>query len=312
MPPPTVHGFRPWLGSVVVHVLLIGLLVGFALNWRSDPPEQQLALEGRVVSENELPPALRSTPPRPAPPTSRVEPRPEPVPAPEPQVPPEPDRTEALRRQADEQARVAAERQRAEQERAAQERKAREAAELQRVAAADAERKRLEAEAEQKRKAEQARREQEAQLARQREAEALARQREADAKAKAAAQAEADRAARLRAEREAELKLALASEEEGEAIQRSGIVDEYRVLLTQTIERNWIRPPSARAGLKCTINVTQASGGTVIDVQFGPCNGDQAVRESVANAVYRSSPLPPPRDPRAFQRQLMIVFSPTE
>jgi colicin import membrane protein len=303
MPPPTVHGFRPWLGSVVVHVLLIGLLVGFALNWRSDPPEQQLALEGRVVSENELPPALRSTPQRPAPPTSRVEPRPEPVPAPEPQVPPEPDRTDELRRQAEEQARVAAERQRAELERAAQERKTREAAELQRVAAADAERRRLEAEAEQKRKAEQARREQEAQLARQRETEA---------KAKAAAQAEADRAARQRAEREAELRRELASEEEGEAIQRSGIVDEYRVLLTQTIERNWIRPPSARAGLKCTINVTQASGGTVIDVQFGPCNGDQAVRESVANAVYRSSPLPPPRDPRAFQRQLMIVFSPTE
>lgn len=308
MPPSAVHGFRPWLGSVAVHLLFIGLLAGFALNWRSEPEEQSLALEGRVVSEQELPPSLRSSPQRAQPPVPKVEPPvPQPVearePEPEPVVPPQPDRTEELRRQAEEQSRLTAERQRAEQEQAARARQAREAAEQQQRLAAEAERKRLAAEAEQKRKAEQARREQEA---------LAARQREEEARAKAAAKAEAERAARANAEREAELRRALASEEEGEAIQRSGIVDDYRTLLTQTIERNWIRPPTARAGLKCTINVTQASGGTVIDVQFGPCNGDQAVRESVANAVYRSSPLPPPRDPRAFQRQLMIVFSPTE
>lgn len=89
-------------------------------------------------------------------------------------------------------------------------------------------------------------------------------------------------------------------------------MDEYRALLIQTIERNWIRPPSARAGLECTLYVNQATGGTVISVQIGDCNGDQAVRESVANAVYRSSPLPAPRDPRAFERRLVIVFKPTE
>jgi colicin import membrane protein len=90
------------------------------------------------------------------------------------------------------------------------------------------------------------------------------------------------------------------------------VVDEYRAVLVQTIERNWIKPPSARTGLECTLYVTQAAGGTVLDVKLGACNGDAAVRESVANAVYRSSPLPAPRDPRAFQRQLVIVFKPTE
>jgi len=50
----------------------------------------------------------------------------------------------------------------------------------------------------------------------------------------------------------------------------------------------------------------------VLDVKLGDCNGDQAVRESVVNAVYRSSPLPAPRDPRAFERRLVIVFKPTE
>ena len=108
------------------------------------------------------------------------------------------------------------------------------------------------------------------------------------------------------------MRRALEDEEAGEALARSGVVDEYRTLLIQTIERNWNRPPSARAGLECTLYVTQATGGTVLDVKIGACNGDQAVRESVANAVYRSSPLPAPRDARAFERRLVIVFKPTE
>jgi colicin import membrane protein len=134
----------------------------------------------------------------------------------------------------------------------------------------------------------------------------------AEAKRKAAAQAQAERDARLRAEREAELQRSLAAEEESAAIARSGVMDEYRALLRQTIERNWIRPPSARAGLECTLLVTQAPGGTVIDVRLGTCNGDEAVRESITNAVFRASPLPAPRDPRAFERRLEIVFKPTE
>jgi colicin import membrane protein len=58
--------------------------------------------------------------------------------------------------------------------------------------------------------------------------------------------------------------------------------------------------------------VTQAPGGTVIDVRLGTCNGDQAVRESITNAVFRASPLPPPPDARAFERRLEINFEPRE
>jgi colicin import membrane protein len=176
------------------------------------------------------------------------------------------------------------------------------------------------------RAAEEARRADELNAKRQAEAEAT---RKADAAAKAQAQADARakaelaarqkqenetaaRAAKQKSEREAELRRALAAEEEGEAVAQSGVTDEYRAMLVQAIERNWIRPPSAKAGLECTLFVTQATGGTVLDVKLGDCNGDQAVRESVANAVYRSSPLPAPRDPRAFERRLVIVFKPTE
>jgi colicin import membrane protein len=56
--------------------------------------------------------------------------------------------------------------------------------------------------------------------------------------------------------------------------------------------------------------VTQAPGGAVIQVGFGECNGDQAVRESIEAAVYRASPLPPPPDPSLFDRNLKINFKP--
>jgi colicin import membrane protein len=114
------------------------------------------------------------------------------------------------------------------------------------------------------------------------------------------------RADYVRAEREAELLRMLATEEEARA--RSGVVDEYRVQLIQAVERNWIRPPSARGGVECTVYVRQTPGGDVEDIRVGQCNGDQAVRDSIVHAVLNSVPLPLPSDPRAFQRRLEIVF----
>ena len=210
-----------------------------------------------------------------------------------------------------------------------QERKIEDVAAAERAAEAARERKQVEERAVAEREAQQAK---EQAAAQQRQAEAAERKRAneaelkrkaaedserkqaeaAEAKRKADEQAQAERDTRLKSEREAALQRALAEEEEGAAVARSGVVDEYRALLVQTIERNWMRPPSARAGLQCTLYVTQAPGGTVVDVKLGACNGDQAVRESITTAVYRASPLPAPRDPRAFERRLEIVFKPTE
>ena len=286
MLPPASARLRPWLGSAALHLMFIALLAGFAVKWRVEPPLPQLAIQGSVVRYEDLPPAvkagkpLRESVPVPPPPQPPVQAQPEPKPE------PRPDPAVERQRVAEEQAQLDAKRERADQQRAVTEQKAKDAA-----AAAEKQKLAAQAEAERTRKLEQTK---------------LQEQAAKDAKL------QADRAAKLRAQREAELRRALASEEEGEAVQRSGVVDEYRALLTQTIERNWIRPPSARPGLECTLHVTQATGGTVIDVKVGECNGDQAVRESIANAVYRASPLPAQRDPRAFERRLVMVFKPTE
>lgn len=92
----------------------------------------------------------------------------------------------------------------------------------------------------------------------------------------------------------------------------AGLLNQYIALLQQQFARNWNRPPSARPGIECKVTVRQAPGGTVLSVVIGECNGDAAVRQSIESAVYRSSPLPPPPDPRLFERDLVLWFRPAD
>jgi colicin import membrane protein len=287
---------RSLAGSAGLHVVLLALLTGVALRWQSEQPPVELAIEGFLT---ELPPQKQSAArPAPSAPAQPVEARPAPAP---PVVEPPPDRraeeAAAAERAAQAQRQAEAQAARDREALVAREREAAERAAVEQRRAEEAERKRVEA-AEVKRKAaeEEARRKADA----------------AEAKLQAEAKAQAEREAAVRTEREAELQRLLAAEEEAAAFARSGVVDEYRQLLVQTIERKWNRPPSARAGLECTLYVTQVPGGAVTEVRLGTCNGDEAVRESIKNAVLAASPLPPPRDPRAFQRRLEIVFKPKE
>jgi colicin import membrane protein len=265
---------RPLAGSAALHLLLVAAMALATLRWTSPPPQMQLAIEGVVVDSRSLPDSLRAG-----------RPKPQPAPAPEPKPEPKPEPERAAPAPAPEPPPVPVK-----------------APEAKKTAEAP-QKKQAETDAQSKAKA---------------KAEEAERRKAADADAKRKQQDEAKAAQDLKAksDREADLKRRLAAEaaeEEGAAaMARSGVVDEYRMMLSQAIERSWIRPPSAKAGLECTLHVSQAPGGTVVDVKLGACNGDQSVRESIVNAVYRASPLPAPRDPRAFERRLEIVFRPTE
>jgi colicin import membrane protein len=112
--------------------------------------------------------------------------------------------------------------------------------------------------------------------------------------------------------READLARQIAGEEHGNALsaQQAGLLARYRAELAGRVQREWIRPPSAKVGLKCTVHVTQVPGGTVTSVKVGDCNADPAVRQSIESAVYKASPLPPPPDPSLFDRNLTLEFAP--
>jgi colicin import membrane protein len=125
---------------------------------------------------------------------------------------------------------------------------------------------------------------------------------------------DAKRAAELKAktEREAELRRQLADEEHVSAVEASPARAQYLARLSSSIQNAWIKPPSARAGLDCIVNITQIPGGEVTGAHVSQCNGDAAARQSIENAVLRASPLPPPPDPALFQRNLVIHFHPDE
>ena len=282
---------RPLAGAAGLHLLLLALIVATAWRWSSTRPPVPMAIEGVAIDERSLPKDLAGPRPAPAAPVTPA-PKPEPV-EPVPATPAAPPDD-------------AAERQRAAEAQAERERTAEAAREQAALEARQAEEAAAERERQQKLAAEEAaRKAAEAEAERRKTAEAERRKAAEDAtRRKEAAEQQA---------RETELQRRLAAEEEeAAAVAASGVVDQYRAELEQAIERSWIRPPSAQPGLVCTLHVTQAPGGTVLDVRLGSCNGDAAVRESITNAVFRASPLPAPADPRAFARSLEIVFRPTE
>ena len=132
----------------------------------------------------------------------------------------------------------------------------------------------------------------------------------AEAKQAAAAKQAADE--RARKEREEELHRQLAEEEHVDAVEASPLRDRYVSSLRNRIQSAWIKPPSARVGVDCLVEVTQVPGGEVTSARVTQCNGDAAVRQSIENAVYRASPLPDPPDPALFQRNFAFRFKPDE
>lgn len=226
---------------------------------------------------------------------------------------------EQERKKADEQQRkreAEAERQRQEQQRQREEQQ-RQQAEQQRQREAAAEQQRQEQQrvkqeqdAQRKREAEQQRVAEEKRVAEQRAAEERAR-REAEARAEAERQRMIEAAEREeQSRREAELAAAIAAEEEVFAARQSGEMSRYLGLIQQKVERNWSRPASAGAGLKCEVAVVQLPNGDVVDVSIRSCNGDDVVRRSIESAVRRASPLPLPENRLLFDRNITFIFEP--
>lgn len=201
---------------------------------------------------------------------------PQPSPPPEDVGPPQPTPEERTAREQAEQARRQAQEQKAAQERAAAERATAEKAAAEKAAAEKAA-----------------------------AAKAAADKAAAKAAAERARQDEQDRR-----EREADLKRSLAAEEHAEVARNGAALANWESMIAAKITHAWLRPPTAKAGIDCMLNVTQVPGGEVTQVSIGECNGDQAVRESIEAAVYRASPLPPPPDPALFDRNLKIRFKP--
>ena len=98
-------------------------------------------------------------------------------------------------------------------------------------------------------------------------------------------------------------------EEERRSLLEAGRI-EYIAQIKDKIERNWLRPPGTASGLKCVVRVSQLPGGDVVQVDIQTGSGNVAFDRSVEEAVLRSTPLPVPKDPSLFDRNIVITFEP--
>jgi colicin import membrane protein len=296
-----------WLSiamSVLLHGTIIGLLAYGWWHYEHRPITPSVSISATVVDAHTLQ-GLGVSP-------KSVPKPPPPQPVSPPQGPPAPTPQElALRQQA---AQAEAERlaaAQAEQQRLKQQ---------QSVAQAEAKAQaRAKAQAQEKKKARaaerakaQARARAKALARKQAEARKLAearRRREAAKQAAEARKLAAERAAKARAARIAQLQQALKEDAQSNAQTRAAVAGWVNAV-TQRVEAAWIKPPTARSNLSCTIRVVLVPGGAVSSVSLGQCNGDEAVRESIEAAVYRASPLPPLPDADLYNQPIDFVFTP--
>jgi len=102
-------------------------------------------------------------------------------------------------------------------------------------------------------------------------------------------------------------------EQQGRADQ--SVIDKYRLPIKQKIEQNWSRPPSARRGMRATLDIRLIPGGEVVSVNLIKSSGNAAFDQSAVTAVQRAKTLPTPSDPRVFDRHfrnITLVFDPKD
>jgi len=280
---------RAVAGAVAVHVLMLALVVIGTMDWQPfrQPERIAIAIEAVIVDTSEI----------------------------------KRQRDEALRAQELEERR----RQRA----AELERQKQREAEQQRQAEQEAERRQRELEAQRKREAEdrlkqlrldRERKLEEERLRQQRQLDEVRRQRE---EAERKRRLEEERLKQLETQRQRQLEdeqrrqreaLERQQAAEQERAFRAGQVatrqEQYIATIAAIVTDNWLRPPTAQAGLECRVRVVQIPGGEIISSSLvGRCNGDEATRRSILAAVDRTGMLPYRGFEDVFQREIEFIFT---
>jgi colicin import membrane protein len=195
----------------------------------------------------------------------------------------------------------------------------REEAERKRQAELEAQRQREAQDRLQKLRIERERKLEEERLRQQRELEQIREQREA-AERKRKLEEERLKQIEARKEREKQEQLqrqqaaqrqaeAQAQQQAFRAGQLADLSDKYQMAIQAVVTQNWLRPPTARPGLRCTVRIVQIPGGEVISASIaGKCNGDEATRRSILAAVERGGALPYRGFEDVFEREIDFNF----
>ena len=147
-------------------------------------------------------------------------------------------------------------------------------------------------------------------IRKQREAAEKQRKLEAERLKQIEARKDNERLEQIRRMEEAQRKRQIDAEQrEFRAGQLATLDQEYQLAIQSQVTQNWLRPPTAQPGLRCTLKIVQIPGGEVISAAIaGKCNGDQATRRSIVAAVERVGRLPYRGYEDAFKREIDFIF----
>jgi colicin import membrane protein len=121
---------------------------------------------------------------------------------------------------------------------------------------------------------------------------------------------EAETAASTAAEDEERAKAEQAKAEQTKAEQAKAERTNWTILIAETIHRHWQRPIRAPKDFRAIVHVEVLPTGQLASAKIKKSSGNAAVDRSVFDAVAKSTPLPPPPDPAAYDRDLDITFVP--
>jgi colicin import membrane protein len=275
---------RAFAAAIGVHVLMVALVVLGTMNWQPFRKSQPvgLTIEAVIVDTSEIKQqrdAARQAQER-----------------------------EQRKRERD--AELEKQRQR-EQERKLEEQRKQQELEAQRKREAQDRLQQLRIERERKLEEERLRQERELeQVRQQREAAEKQRKLEEERLKQIEARKEKERQEELRRQQEAAAQReAEAKAQEFRAGQLATKSDNYQAAIQAFVTQNWLRPPTAQAGLRCTLKIVQIPGGEVISAAIsGKCNGDEATRRSILAAVERGGTLPYRGFEDVFEREIDFLF----
>jgi colicin import membrane protein len=148
------------------------------------------------------------------------------------------------------------------------------------------------------------------QIREQREAAERKRQLEEERLKQIEARKERERQDELQRQQAAEAqRRAEAEAQQFRAGQERTLRDNYQAAIQAVVTNNWLRPPTAQPGLRCTLKIVQIPGGEVISAAIaGQCNGDEATRRSILAAVERGGALPYRGFEDVFEREIDFIF----
>lgn len=275
---------RAFAGAIAVHVLMVALVVLGTMNWQPFRKTQPvgLTIEAVIVDTSELKQqrdAARQAQER-----------------------------EERKRERDTE--LEKQRQR-EQERKQEEQRKQQQLEAQRKREAQDRLQQLRMERERKLEEERQRQQRELEkVQQQREAAEKQRKLEEERLKQLEARKDQERQEQLRQQQEAEAQRQAAAEaQQFRAGQMATKSDNYRAAIQAFVTQNWLRPPTAQAGLRCTLRIVQIPGGEVISAAIsGKCNGDEATRRSILAAVERGGTLPYRGFEDVFEREIDFIF----